>query len=105
VNLKIGRTTMKALTTLMVTSLFAASANAVDIYHGLADGNPDIAPWQTTVADGMTGVQPGIGDDLRWARGGSESALFRPTSKPAASSGRVDIYGAFQSQELGTGGY
>lgn len=98
---------MKTLTTLLTTSLFAVTAYAgdVDIYGGFAHGNPDLAAWQNSAPVEMTGVQPGIGDATGWSRGGSEGALFKSAPQTAASSGRVDIYGAFQSPELGPRGY
>ncbi|MFZ0790779.1 MAG: hypothetical protein WAM94_14310 [Chromatiaceae bacterium] len=97
---------MKTLTTLLATSLFAVTAYAgdVDVYGGFAGGNPDLAAWQLPVSGEMTGVQPGIGDATRWSNG-SESALFKSAPHAAATSGRVDIYGAFQSQDLGPRGY
>lgn len=96
---------MKTLTTLFATSLFAANAYAADIYHGFADGNPDIAAWQPSTSVEMTGVQPGIGDVTRWSRGGSDSALFKSTRTVTPSPGRVDVYGAFQNPDLPSGGY
>ncbi len=96
---------MKTLITLLTTGLFAANVAAVDIYYGLADGNPDLAHWQASVSDQMTGVQPGIGDATHWARGGGDSALFKSASKADPSWGRVDIYGGFQNPDLSSGGY
>ena len=97
---------MKTLTTLLASSLFAVTAYAgdLDIYGGFAGGNPDLAAWQRPVSGEMTGVQPGIGDATRWSKVDG-SALFKSAAHAGAASGQVDIYGAFQNQDLGPRGY
>lgn len=97
---------MKALTTLLTTSLFAANAYAVDIYHGLADGNPDLAGWMSPPSEQVTGVQPGVGDAPYGFRGGHDRSLFKSPASGSPGANRVDIYGGFQSPDLSTtGGY
>jgi hypothetical protein len=58
---------MKTLTTTLAATLFTLTATAVsaaDVYHGLGDGNPDLAsshrPSQFETR-GVTAVQPGVG--------------------------------------------
>jgi hypothetical protein len=95
---------MKVLTTLLTTSLLAANAYAVDIYHGLADGNPDLASWRSLPSEQTTGVQPGVGDAPSGFRGGHNRSLFKSPASETSSANRVDIYGGFQSQDLSTTG-
>jgi hypothetical protein len=91
---------MKALTTLLTTSLFAANAYAVDIYHGFADANPDLTAWKSPRSGEMTGVQPGVGDVPYGLGGGHNRALFKSAAGAAPDANRVDIYGGFVGPDL-----
>lgn len=76
--------------------LFATSAAADDVYHGLAEGNPDLFdghPQQTAVV----GVQPGVGDrvDIYGPLGGGNSDLFK-SIETGDSGPRPDIYQGFR---------
>ena len=55
---------MKAITTLLTTSLFAASVYAgsgtSDIYGGFAKDDPDLFQWQPSADEGMAGVQHAV---------------------------------------------
>jgi hypothetical protein len=91
---------MKALTTLLTTSLFAAGAYAGDIYHGFADANPDLAAWKFPPSEQMTGVQPSVGDAPYGLGGGHNSALFKSAASGTPDANRVDIYGGFVGPDL-----
>ncbi len=96
---------MKALTTLLTTSLLAANAYAVDIYHGFAGGNSDLAVWTSSPSEEITGMQPGVGDSPYGLGGGHDSALFKSAPSGTPGANRVDIYGGFQNPDLPSGGY
>jgi len=89
---------MKALTTLLTTSLFAANAYAVDIYQGFADGNSELHAWQRPAAADMTGVQPGIGDSQ--SRYGAQTNLFRGSVAETKAPASWSIYNGLESPDL-----
>lgn len=89
---------MKALTTLLTTSLFAANAYAVDIYQGFADGNSELHAWQRPAAADMTGVQPGIGDSQ--SRYGAQTNMFRGTVAETKAPASWSIYNGLESPDL-----
>jgi hypothetical protein len=55
---------MKTIITAIAAGLFAANVSALDIYHGFADGNPDLQPIYTDGDSSVSAVQPGIGDSV-----------------------------------------
>ena len=89
---------MKALTTLLTTSLFAANAYAVDIYHGFAGGNPDLYAWQQPAAEDMAGVQPGVGDSQ--PSYGARVNLFRGSVADTKAPTSWSIYNGFESPDF-----
>jgi hypothetical protein len=89
---------MKALTTLLVTGLFAATASAGDIYHGFAAGNAELYAWQSSASDEMAGVQPGVGDSRRGYA--DKGALFRGGRDADRATKSWDIYNGFESTDL-----
>jgi hypothetical protein len=44
---------MKTILTTAVAALFAANVGAADIYHGLAEGNPDLANPHLSASDSL----------------------------------------------------
>jgi hypothetical protein len=85
---------MKTILITAAAALFAANVSAVEIYHGLADGNTDLSTPRVSAED-FTGVQPSVGDSVSryhgWDEGNSD--LFRGDgTQERASSGRPDIY-------------
>ena len=54
---------MKTIFTTVAATLFAANINAIEIYHGLAEGNSDLSTQRLSAAD-FVGVQPSVGDEL-----------------------------------------
>ena len=85
---------MKTIITAAAAALFAANVSAIEIYHGLEDGNSDLTT-QRVNADDFVGVQPSIGDSVSryqgWAEGNPD--LFKTDgTRERASTGRPDIY-------------
>jgi hypothetical protein len=85
---------MKTIITTAAAALFAANVSAIEIYHGLEDGNSDLST-QRVSADDFTGVQPSIGDSVSryqgWADGNPD--LFKTVgTQDRPSTGRPDIY-------------
>jgi hypothetical protein len=86
--------TMKTIVTAAAAALFAANVSAVEIYHGLANGNSDLSP-QRLSADVFTGIQPSIGDNVDRYQGFADgnTDLFKGEgSQERPSTGRPDIY-------------
>lgn len=93
---------MKAQLTFIAAALFAASAGAADVYHGLAKDNSDLYPYAVhPSADQVVGVQPGIGDNtaVYGRSGGRNPDLFsgaRTEQGSYRSGGKAsDIYHGF----------
>ena len=63
---------MKTIITAAAAALFAANVSAVEIYHGLENGNSDLSTQRVSAND-FAGVQPSIGDSVSryhgWAEG------------------------------------
>jgi hypothetical protein len=89
-----GKPTMKTIITAAPAVLFTAGVHADDVYHGLAEGNPDLfdihRPTETTTA-----VQPSVGDsfDRYHGFGDGNTDLFKGDGVlERESTGRPDIY-------------
>lgn len=85
---------MKTIITAAAAALFAANVSAVEIYHGLADGNTDLSVPRATAED-FTGVQPSIGDSVDRYQGFADgnTDLFKGDGRVERdSTGRPDIY-------------
>jgi hypothetical protein len=85
---------MKTIITAIAATLFAANVSAVDIYHGLQEGNSDLS-MQRFSAEDFTGVQPSVGDSVDryhgWDQGNPD--LFKGDgSQSRTSTGLPDIY-------------
>ena len=88
---------MKTLVAALATTFFAASVSAVEIYHGLEDGNSDLSDQRLSAND-FAGVQPSIGDSVSRYQGWDEGNpdLFKADgSDPTDSGDDPDIYGNF----------
>ena len=75
--------------------LFAANVSAVDIYHGLDEGNSDLSTQRVSAQD-FAGVQPSIGDSVERYHGradGNPDLFKTDRSVRSASTGNLDIYG------------
>jgi hypothetical protein len=86
---------MKTIITAIAATLFTAAVNADDVYHGLADGNPDLFDSHQAVTS-MTGVQPSVGDSFDRYHGLADgnSDLFKADRSGPTDSGEApDIYG------------
>lgn len=85
---------MKTIIATAAAALFATNVSAVEIYHGLDEGNSDLSV-PTFTAEDVVGVQPGIGDSVYRYHGLSDGNhdLFRGDgSLERESTGRPDIY-------------
>ena len=85
---------MKTILTTAAAALFAANVGAVEIYHGLAEGNTDLATPRLSAED-FAGVQPSIGDSVSRYQGvdaGNPDLFKRDGSQSRPSTGRPDIY-------------
>ena len=85
---------MKAIITAAAAALFAANVSAVEIYHGLEDGNSDLTTQRVSAND-FAGVQPSIGDSVSRYHGLADgnSDLFKADgTQERPSTGRPDIY-------------
>jgi len=85
---------MKTIIITAAAALFAANVSAVEIYHGLEDGNSDLTT-QRVGANDYTGVQPSVGDSVSryhgWAEGNPD--LFKADRSGASgSTSDPDIY-------------
>ena len=85
---------MKTIITTAAAALFAANVGAVEIYHGLEEGNSDLNTHRVSAND-FAGVQPSIGDSVSryqgWADGNPD--LFKADgAQERPSTGRPDIY-------------
>ena len=85
---------MKTIVTTAAAALFAANVSAVEIYHGLDEGNSDLTTQRVATND-FAGVQPSVGDSVSryqgWADGNPD--LFKGDgSQERLSTGRPDIY-------------
>ena len=87
---------MKTIVTAIAATFFAAGVSADSIYHGFAQGNPDLSGERAKSAQ-VTAVQPGVGDSFDryhgWADGNPD--LFRDTSSSSRPSQSPDFYGTF----------
>jgi hypothetical protein len=77
------------------------AATDAEIYHGFADGNPDISTEIEGVST-ATSVQPGVGDRFDsyrdWAKGNPDlysSVGVRPDRSDRTPSADLDIYHGF----------
>lgn len=90
---------MKTIVTTFAATLFAASVSAADIYHGFADGNPDLQGGYTHSQDSVTAVRSGIGSDFDryqgWADGNPDLFSDRQLSTSVQRSGPADVYRGF----------
>jgi hypothetical protein len=85
---------MKKLTAAIFTTVFAASAGAADVYHGLDAGNSDLSAARLSAED-FVGVQPNVGDNVSRYQGWDEGNpdLFKAEgSQSRTSTGQPDIY-------------
>jgi len=85
---------MKTIITAAAAALFAANVSAVEIYHGLEDGNSDLTTQRVSAND-FVGVQPSIGDSISryqgWADGNPD--LFKADRSGSNGAGSdPDIY-------------
>jgi len=85
---------MKTIITTAAAALFAANVSAVEIYHGLEDGNSDLTTQRVSAND-YAGVQPSIGDSVSryhgWAEGNPD--LFKADRNGSSgSTSDPDIY-------------
>ena len=88
---------MKSIITAAAATLFAANVSAVDIYHGVQEGNSDLSPQRLSAED-FAGVQPRIGDSVDryhgWDEGNAD--LFKGDGTLSReSTGRPNIYSGF----------
>jgi len=84
----------------IAASLFATSVIADDVYHGLADGNPDLYsghPTREQRVQDRIGTQPGVGDrfDRYQGLGRGNTDLYRSFRDGKVNEPRPDIYQAF----------
>lgn len=103
--------TMKRLiaaiaTTMLTLMVSNAGAESDHVYHGFAQGNSDLSQWGTR-DDGMTGVQPGIGDSAATDRSSRSDRGRLFSTKGGAGSNMDDrgtglpsIYGGFGGSDL-----
>jgi len=86
---------MKRLIIAISATLFTAAAGAADdsaVYHGFADGNPDLSTAGQTTS--VSAMRPGVGDHYQgWGEGISD--LFAGADGGSDSSGNSDIYHGF----------
>jgi hypothetical protein len=85
---------MKTIIATAVAALFAANVSAIEIYHGLEEGNLDLSTQRVSAED-YAGVQPSIGDSVSryhgWAEGNPD--LFKADrSGPSGAGSDPDIY-------------
>lgn len=85
---------MKTIITAAAAALFTANVSAVEIYHGLEDGNADLTTQRASAND-FVGLQPSIGDSVSryqgWAEGNPD--LFKADrSGPSGATSNPDIY-------------
>ena len=87
---------MKTLTAAITMALFATTAGADNIYHGLADGNSDLFD-QHEPAERIAGVQPGVGDsvDLYWGLADGNPDLFKRGAGDGTGSDDPRVYEGF----------
>ena len=85
---------MKTIIT-AAAALFAVNVSAVEIYHGLEEGNSDLSTPRLSASD-FAGVQPSIGDSVERYHGlaGGNPDLFKGDgSQSRTSTGTPNIYG------------
>lgn len=77
-------------------SLFAITAVADDVYHGLAEGNADLFDEHRASISPL-GVQPGVGDrfDIYGGLGIGNQDLLNPVEASTDSGPRPNIYQGF----------
>jgi len=75
--------------------LVAVNVSAADVYHGLQEGNSDLATQNYSAVD-FAGIQPSVGDSVVRYHGlddGNTDLFKGDGSQPIDSTGRPDIYG------------
>lgn len=85
---------MKTIITAIAATLFAAGVSAVDVYHGIDEGNADLSTQRGSAED-FVGVQPSIGDSVSRYQGWDEGNpdLFKADrSGPNGAGNDPDIY-------------
>lgn len=85
---------MKTITITAAAALFAANIGAVDIYHGLGEGNSDLSTQRLSAQD-FVGVQPSVGDSIDRYHGLADGNpdLFKSNRRNPTDSGEApDIY-------------
>jgi len=86
---------MKTIITAIAATLFTVAVSADDVYHGLAEGNPDLFDSHQPM-ESKTGVQPSVGDSFDRYHGLADgnSDLFKADPSGPTNSGKdPDIYG------------
>lgn len=94
---------MKILLAAFAITAFAAGATADDVYHGLAEGNPDLNRARVT-DNPVVAIQPGVGESVNRYHGldeGNSDLFTTPKDEGAwSSSERPDIYSGFRDPNL-----
>jgi len=87
---------MTKYTLAIAASLFATTAIADEVYHGLAQGNADLFDGRRS-AERVLGVQPGVGDrrDIYAGLADGNRDLFSRLETAGDSGPRPDIYQGF----------
>jgi hypothetical protein len=80
----------------IAAALFATTAIADDVYHGLAEGNQDLFD-EHRAAEHVVGAQPGVGDrlDIYFGLADGNSDLVSHLKATGDSGSRPDIYQGF----------
>lgn len=88
---------MTKYTLAIAATLFATTAIADDVYHGLARGNADLFDGHRA-GQSVVGVQPGVGDrhDIYAGLADGNSDLFSRIEATRDSGSRPDIYQGFE---------
>ena len=85
---------MKTIIITAAAALFTANVGAVEIYHGLGAGNPDLSTQRISAQD-FVGVQPSVGDSIDRYHGLADgnTDLFKVDHSVPTDSGEApDIY-------------
>jgi hypothetical protein len=93
----IRRNTMTKYSFAIAAALFATTAIADDVYHGLARGNADLFDGHRT-GEPLVAVQPGVGDrhDIYAGLADGNNDLFSPVDATRDNGSRPDIYRGFE---------
>ena len=90
---------MKTILATVAATLFAANVSAGDIYHGFAQGNPDLHFDYSGNSSEITAVQPGVGSDFDryrgWADGNPDLFSDARHSTVVSHSSPADVYRGF----------